>query len=181
MSMFVSEIALFLNGRFSWNNQPFGVREVGVFFTISGLGNIFTQFVLIRPVSRWLSDRALGLSCFALLAAAFTGLGFTRSVALLGLLIGVISLGTALLRPTLTSLLSAAAAPEKQGLIMGGYQSMIAGANIVAPLVSGCLINAQLYLPWVLAMAGLFLAGLILTGIHVRSQPKAQVLSAASR
>jgi hypothetical protein len=49
-------------------------------------------------------------------------------------------------------------------MIMGLNQSLMSGANISAPLLSGALIGHRLFVPWALAMAAIAAVGAALAG-----------------
>jgi len=63
-----------------------------------------------------------------------------------------------------TAELSRSTAINRQGMIMGLNQSLMSGANIGAPLVSGALIGHRLFVPWALAMAAIAAIGAALAG-----------------
>jgi len=67
-------------------------------------------------------------------------------------------------RSTLTAELSRSTAINRQGMIMGLNQSLMSGANIGAPLVSGALIGHRLFVPWALVMAVIAAIGAALAG-----------------
>ena len=67
-------------------------------------------------------------------------------------------------RSTLTAELSRSTAINRQGMIMGLNQSLMSGANISAPLLSGALIGHRLFVPWALAMAAIAAIGAALAG-----------------
>jgi MFS family permease len=68
-------------------------------------------------------------------------------------------------RATLTFELSRSAAINRQGMIMGFNQSLMSGANIMAPLISGALIGHRLYFAWALSMVGLSVSGALLAAV----------------
>ena len=72
-SMFLSQIALFLAARFSWDGHPFGAKELGVVFAYAGFINMLVQGMLITPASRYISDRTIVVAAFALMGAGFPG------------------------------------------------------------------------------------------------------------
>jgi MFS family permease len=74
----------------------------------------------------------------------------------------LIIIGTMFARSTLTAELSRSTAINRQGMIMGLNQSLMSGANISAPLVSGALIGHQLFVVWALAMAAIATIGVAL-------------------
>jgi MFS family permease len=80
----------------------------------------------------------------------------------------LIIIGTMFARSTLTAELSRSTAINRQGMIMGLNQSLMSGANISAPLVSGALIGHQLFVVWALAMAAIATIGVALASSFLR-------------
>jgi len=61
-----------------------------------------------------------------------------------------------------TAELSRSTAINRQGMIMGLYQSLMSGANVSAPLLSGALIGHRLFATWALALAAIAAIGAFL-------------------
>ena len=169
-SMFLSQIALFLAARFSWDGRPFGAKELGVVFAYAGFINMLVQGMLITPASRYISDRTIVVAAFALMGAGFSGLAIVGRIDLLAVLLTLIIFGTMFIRTTLTAELSRSVPLNRQGIIMGFNQSLMSGANIVAPLLSGALIDRRLYATWAFSMAAIATFGAITaTGLQASS------------
>jgi hypothetical protein len=86
-------------------------------------------------------------------------------VGLLAVFLTLIIIGFMFARATLTFELSRSAAINRQGMIMGFNQSLMSGANIVAPLISGALIGHRLYFAWALSMTGVSVSGALLAAV----------------
>ena len=169
-SMFLSQIALFLAARFSWDGHPFGAKELGVVFAYAGFINMLVQGMLITPASRYISDRTIVVAAFALMGAGFSGLAIVGRIDLLAVFLTLIIFGTMFIRTTLTAELSRSVPLNRQGIIMGFNQSLMSGANIVAPLLSGALIDRRLYATWAFSMAAIATLGAITaTGLQASS------------
>jgi MFS family permease len=108
-------------------------------------------------------------------------LALALASSLVASLIGVtlLVLGMALLRPAVTSMVSQAAGPARQGAVMGANQSIQSLADIVAPLAGGALIVAGAPGAPFLAAALIALAGLPLLRL-VRPVPAITVAVAES-
>jgi len=169
-SMFLSEVALFLSARFSWQGHPFGAKELGGVFAYAGLINIIVQGLLIARASRFVPDGAIVVIAFACMAAGFLGLAIVDRLSLLALSLTLIILGTPLIRTTLTAELSRSVPLNRQGMIMGLNQSLMSTANIIAPFLSGALIDRGLYDTWAFAMAAVAVCGAI-TAVGLRRRP----------
>ena len=152
-SMFLSQIGLFLSARFSWDGHPFGARELGWMFAYAGFINILVQGFLITRANQLASDRSIVMAAFACMALGSAGLALDNSISLLAIVLTLIIVGTMFARSTLTAELSRSTAINRQGMIMGLNQSLMSGANITAPLVSGALIGHRLFVAWALTMA----------------------------
>jgi MFS family permease len=172
-SMFLSQIALFLSARFSWDGQSFGARELGCVFAYAGFINIIVQGFLITRINGLATDRMIVVAAFACMGAGFCGIAATTSVSLLVVFLTMINVGAIFTRSTLTAELSRSAAINRQGVIMGFNQSLMSGANILAPLLSGALISHRLYIAWALAMVAIAVAGAMMAA-GVLSPPRAQ-------
>lgn len=163
-AMFLSQIGLFLSERFSWDGHPFGARELGWMFAYAGFINMLVQGLLITRANLVASDRGIVMTAFACMGLGFAGLAAGNSVSLLAVELTLIIIGTMFARSTLTAELSRSTAINRQGMIMGLNQSLMSGANISAPLVSGALIGHRLYVPWALVMAMIAAIGAALAG-----------------
>jgi MFS family permease len=173
-SMFLSQIALFLSARFSWQGHPFGAKELGAVFAYSGCINILVQGLLITRTSRFAPDRTIVVIAFASMGAGFLGIAIVERISLLVLSLTLIILGTMLIRTTLIAELSRSVPLNRQGMVMGLNQSLMSGANIIAPILSGALIDRRLYDTWALAMAAIAACGAI-TAFGLRAPPQAKI------
>ena len=173
-SMFLSQIALFLSARFSWHGHPFGARELGGVFAYAGFINIIVQGLLITRANRIASDRSTIVAAFACMGAGFSGIAVVGTIGHLAVSLTLIILGSTFIRTTLTAELSRSVPLNRQGIIMGLNQSLMSGANIIAPLLSGALIGHRLYGAWAFAMAAIAACGAITAaGLRAPSRTKA--------
>ena len=112
---------------------------VGLMLMFVGLGQFFTQIVILPAALKRLSDpliviagagaRALGMFIFALATEPILG-----SVSMV-----FIAIGSGLLIPALQSLVTKTVPPELRGTILGLYQSAMNLGVIVSTAVSGAL------------------------------------------
>jgi predicted MFS family arabinose efflux permease len=174
-SMFLSQIALFLSARFSWQGHPFGAKELGGVFAYAGFINIIVQGLLITRANRFASDGTIVVVAFACMGAGLLGIAIVGRISLLALALTLIFLGTMLIRTTLTAELSRSVALNRQGMIMGLNQSLMSSANIIAPVLSGALIDRGLYDTWAFAMAAIAACGAI-TAVGYSRRPKRKLL-----
>jgi MFS family permease len=169
-SMFLSQVGLFLAARLSWDGHPFGARELGWVFAYAGFINIIVQALLITRANLLASDRIVVIAAFAAMGAGFSGIALASGIGPLAVFLTLIIVGSMFTRSTLTAELSRSAAINRQGMIMGFNQSLMSGANIAAPLLSGALIGHRLYLGWALSMAGIATCGAVLAAALLASR-----------
>jgi len=81
----------------------------------------------------------------------------------------ILQMGSSFVRPTLNGLISKCAPRGAQGLIFGVTQTLMALTQIIAPLLSGALIEAGLYRMWAWLGALVGLAGLILISVSQKA------------
>jgi MFS family permease len=148
LSMFVSGFALFSERRYSYEGHPFGPREIGMLFTLSGIVGIVIQGGLLgRLVSRF-GEAKLILVGIVLLGTGYFLLPHVDPVLPLAGATVLAAAGNAMLRPNLTSLVTQVAKPEEQGTLLGLTQSLASLANLTAPALSGFLIDHAALAAW---------------------------------
>ncbi len=151
-SMFTAGMPLFVERRLSWNGMPFGPEQVGYVWGLAGLfGLVWQGPALGRLVKRY-GEHALNQAGFIGYLGGYTLLAFCRSIPVLVLATAVTSMGS-LVRPALTSLITHAAPREEQGVVLGLIQSLSSICLILAPLLSGYLIEHGLLTTWGLTAA----------------------------
>lgn len=156
-STFFSGFALFAERRFTHNGMPFGTKEVGYLFAFSGLVGALIQGGAMGRLVKMFGESRLVQIGFATMAVSFTLLAGVHGIPLLLAAIGLLTFGSAVLRPSLTSLITMRAARHQQGMVIGLMQSLMSIAQIVAPVIAGFLIQGQLLAVWALA-GGIFCA-----------------------
>jgi len=157
---FTGGLALFLERRLSWNGHPFQAREVGFVFAYAGFLGILVQSFLGRLVRRFGETSLVALG-FLAMTVGYGMLAGVRALPLL-LVAGLFSsLGTGVLRPSLTSLVTQAVAKNEQGVVLGLNTSLQSIAQIVGPAIAGLLIDHDLLAAWALFCAGCALVGLL--------------------
>lgn len=159
---------LFSAARFEWSAQ-----QTSAFFAFVGLCAVVTQGGLIRIAQRLCSDRVLVLGGMLVLAAGLTAVAVAPSGALLFPAAGLAVLGSGLSLPILSAILSTALPADQQGALMGGTQTVIALANIAAPLVAAAAFTMiAVNAPYLVA------AGIVLMGFGAATRGLAQAKAA---
>jgi DHA1 family tetracycline resistance protein-like MFS transporter len=150
-STFFSGFALFAERRFTYNGNPFGPREVGYVFAFSGLVGVLIQGGGMGRLVKAFGESRLVKIGFAAMAAGFALMAAVQGISYLLVAIALLTFGSAILRPSLTALITMRAARHRQGMVIGLMQSLMSVAQIVAPVVAGGLIQAQLLSTWAFA------------------------------
>jgi DHA1 family tetracycline resistance protein-like MFS transporter len=151
------------------------VGTVGLVFAGVGVVLSVVQVVLVkRAVRAWGAVRTArtaavaNLVGFAVLVPAGGWLGLVPSLVLL-------TVGQGLLSPSLSTVVSALAPPERRGAVFGVQQAVAAGGRIVGPLLALGLFGLAVPSPYV-AGALLALAGLVaLRGVTLDDASPASV------
>jgi MFS transporter, DHA1 family, tetracycline resistance protein len=161
---FISGFALFAERRFTYDDAPFGAKEVGYVFAYLGLVGIIIQGVMGKLVNRF-GERRLVRIGFGSMAAGFALLSAVYYIPYLLLAITLLTIGSTLLRPSLTSLITQHVARHRQGMAIGLTQSLMSIAQIIAPVIAGTLIQHQFLSTW--AWAGTVICGIGLSLLAV--------------
>ncbi len=151
-SLFFSGFPLFAEQRLGY-----GPREVGFVFAYTGLlGMIIQGGLLGKWVKRWGELPLVQYGLYSMVIGYFI---LATSFHLSTLLVSatVSAFGTAVLRPSLTALISKQTPPEHQGLTLGLTQSMNSVAQILAPILAGLMIEHAPLSAWAV-VSGLVVA-----------------------
>jgi MFS transporter, DHA1 family, tetracycline resistance protein len=166
-SGYLASFALFTSARFDW-----GPQQVAVVLVIQSIMSIVIQTFGVRQLSESMPDTTillLGIGAnllgFLVIAAA------PDPVFLYVLSAPLQAIGSALWRPSLSSLITKLVSGREQGLANGGSQASSALATIIGPMGAGVLFEST-------GAASPFLAGAALFGlaaativVAVRLQP----------
>jgi multidrug resistance protein len=175
-SLFVSGLALFCAARFTTSDgKPFQAQQVGYLFAYSGLIGLVIQAGLIRWLSRVFGEQRLIIFGFLSMSIGYIATGQSYTIPILLLSVTFNSMGSSVLRPTITSMASQNAHPSQQGAVMGVLQSLQSLAQIAAPLISGFLIDRQWYTGWSVASATCAAVGFVILGWRSFVRPKPKV------
>ncbi len=125
---FEGTFSLFLEKRLSY-----GPAEVANLFVYIGILAALIQGVLVGRIVKRFGERSLIVSGLILLIPGFLGLIAISSGRQLMALLPALALGTGLVNPSLSSLVSRLSADHEQGGILGVYQSMASLGRIAGP------------------------------------------------
>jgi DHA1 family tetracycline resistance protein-like MFS transporter len=154
-SMFMSGFALFAERRFTWHGRPFGPREVGFVLAYLGFLGVILQGGLIGRLVKAFGEQKLLRAGFFLGMVGLAALGFTYTIPMLLVFSAISSSGTGVVRPVATSLITQKASRSEQGVVLGLTQSLNSVSAIIAPAISGLLIDHSLLTAWALAAAAI--------------------------
>lgn len=170
-STLIGGLALYLHARFG-----FDVEGTGYVYALSGLVGAAVQGGVIGRLARKLGENRLALLGFATMAAGYLPLGFAHSRAALYALVVIAAFGSAVTRPTLTTLLTKSVGPDEQGTVLGVSQSLAGVSQIAGPVVAGALIGREWLTAYGFVAGGAALVGALL----LRLKPASAAVGAPS-
>ena len=164
---------------FSEAKLGFGEAEMGAVFTVMGLVGVVGQGVFVgRAIARWGEERVTQLGLLLGGIGFFSVLLAYDLISLL-LLAAWMGFGGALITPAISALLSKRTSPERQGMILGVFNSFQSLGRIVGPLGGGFVFDRLGYdFPYVLA-GGVFVALWLTSGLFLRPRVAAAPSPAA--
>jgi len=160
-ALFTAGLPLFAERRLVWHEMPFGPVQLGYTWAFAGFLGLFLQGPPLGWLVRRFGEKSLNRVGFAGYAAGYLVLAFCHSIPMLITATVVTAIGT-LVRPTLTTLITTAAAREEQGVVLGLTQSLTSVAQITAPPLGGFLIERGLLTGWGLMASAVAAVGLVL-------------------
>ncbi|MBK6690411.1 MAG: MFS transporter [Deltaproteobacteria bacterium] len=146
-------------GLYLERQMGYDVEHTGYVYAFSGLVGALVQGGPIGKLAKRFGEEKLSLFAFATMALGYGLLGGVFGLGMLLVLVAVAGVGSALGRPSLTTLLTKAVGPEEQGAILGTSQSLMGVAQIIGPLLAGFLIGHRLLWAYGLAAAAFSLLG----------------------
>jgi multidrug resistance protein len=143
-----SVLALYLGARYNVNAKTIGY----FFFYIGGLSVVIRTLLLGPVVDRTGETWAMRIGTVVMIIGLLL-YPLSPSIPVLLLIIPFVPIGTALLFPTTTSLISSNADPAETGTIMGVAQTFGGASRVVAPLIATAAFEIHTWLPFVLGAA----------------------------
>jgi MFS family permease len=162
-SMATSGFALFAQRRYLWHGRPVGAKEVGYIFAYAGFLGIILQGGLIGRLVKWLGERTLVWTGFAVASATSVWIAWTFTIPQLLINSTFASYGTGVLRPAVTSLITQKAGKREQGVVLGLTQSLTSVSAIVAPIIAGSLIDRGYLNAWAYTVAAVAFVGMLVS------------------
>lgn len=123
--------ALFLEGRFGVTE-----RTIGYYFFYVGVLSLLMRSLLLGPIVRRLGERGAMRTGTVLLGLGLLAYPSATSLGLLAAIMPLVPIGTALLFPATTALVSHLTDPSELGTTMGVAQTFAGLARVAAPLLA---------------------------------------------
>ena len=127
-----TNFALFTMVRFQMG--PAGNAAI---FAFIGVIIVLMQGVVVRRLTPRFSDRSLSMAGLALLGAGFLIIAFAPGIGALYAGCGIVSAGSGLTNPTVSSQISAGVAVNEQGAMLGASQALASLARVFGPVWAG--------------------------------------------
>lgn len=147
-SLFTGGFALFAERHLYWHDLAFTPREIGFTFAYVGLIGALVQGGMIGKLVARHGERRLVVAGFLSLALGYACLAGVGGIPVLAVAATMAAIGTAVLRPSITALVTLFAGKQEQGAVLGLTQSLSSVAAIVAPPLAGLLIKHELGRAW---------------------------------
>ena len=123
----------------------FGEAELGIIFGVMGITMALTQGLLVGPtINLWGEPRMIQIGLVAS-AAGYVLLLFAFDLLTVILIMAVMGVGNAAMRPAINSLVSKRTLPSHQGNMMGVVNSYNSLGRIFGPIVGGVLFDTLGY------------------------------------
>ncbi len=129
-TLLTAVLALWLDARFGVT-----VKTIGYFFAYSGALSLVMRSLFLGPIVRRLGEVGALRTGTVLLAAGLFLYPLVPSIWVLALVIPLVPIGTALMFPATTTLLSHATEASELGTIMGVAQTFAGIARVAAPII----------------------------------------------
>ncbi|MBL9027875.1 MAG: MFS transporter [Myxococcales bacterium] len=163
-TMMTGGLALYLADRLGFDKA-----KVGWAFAYSGLVGVVMQGGLGRLASR-MGEARLSAAGIFVMSIGFAILSQATTLPLLGVALTVGGAGSAVVRPALTTLITASVGEQDRGVVLGASQSLSSLATALGPAVSGLFMQSRLHSAWALTMAAAALATLVVRWLFGRSR-----------
>lgn len=129
--------------------------DIGIYFLILGLGDMFTQGYLVGKLTKKVSVMNLVIAGFIITAIAYSinaALPIFPITFVAYFYFLIYAIGSGLFEPSFGGLVSAAASPQEQGRVQGAGQSFQAVTRVIGPLLAAFLYQFSPSLPWIVCV-----------------------------
>lgn len=125
---------------FGLEKLDLSVSAIGYFFSIQGILAVFIQSILIYRITRFFGEHKTVILGLSIMAIGLFLVPFAKSGVFLLSFMVVMTMGSAMTRPTLATLVSKKT-KEGQGTTMGIFASFDSLGRILGPLLGGWLFS----------------------------------------
>ncbi len=130
---------------FSEAHLGFDASQMGLLFGVMGIVMALTQAFLVGPfINRWGEQRMIQIGLISS-AIGFICLLFTYDMLSMVVVMAVMGVGNAALRPAVNSLASKRSSADQQGAVMGVVNSYNSLGRIFGPILGGFIFDALGY------------------------------------
>jgi len=130
---------------FSQEHLGFGESQMGLLFGIMGIVMALTQALLVgRFINSWGEQRMIQIGLVSS-AIGYFCLLFTYDMVSVAVVMGIMGVGNAALRPAVNSLASKRSSADEQGAVMGVVNSYNSLGRIFGPIMGGLIFDALGY------------------------------------
>lgn len=138
-STLIGGLALYLERQFD-----FDATHVGYIFAFSGLVGGVIQGGLLGRLVKMFGEERLATIGFVAMMLGYVFLGWIGVVPVLLVMVAIASFGSAVTRPTITTLITKSVGRKEQGVVLGVSQSLASVSQIIGPIIAGWLIEHHL-------------------------------------
>lgn len=147
----------------------YGPRDIGLVLTFLGVVGAIVQGGAIGRLTKKFGERGLCVAAVIMMGVGFAGLSFAFDLTTTLLACALLSAGSGLFNPSISSLVSQEAAETERGAVLGAYQSATSLSRIVGPAFSGVVFASLGAVAPFMVAAGLMIPALLM--ILVRPHP----------
>jgi len=171
---YISQMPVFLGDTFVWSGRAFGAKELSYLIMTDGAVNVFAQLFLLGWLGNHLTERNLILLIFFLMSVGFLTAGLATTIPVLVLAVLFVSTGDALAKPTYLAALSIHVPSQRQGVVLGAAQSLVAVTDIIAPVLGGFILGYALYSLWIGLALTVAITGAVIAAARLPRQSGAE-------
>jgi MFS family permease len=111
----------------------------GLLLVFMGVCSIVTQGVIVRRLLKTMNENSVLVAGLALSAIGLVGIGFSSHAWMIYVALVFSSLGSGLVNPSTTGLISLYSSPSEQGRVLGVFRSLGALSRAITPLLAGII------------------------------------------
>ncbi|PID62157.1 MAG: tetracycline resistance MFS efflux pump [Ignavibacteriae bacterium] len=143
----------------------FSDKDIGYIYTIIGIIGAIIQAGFLKQLSKRIGDNKLVVTGIFFMMLGLAGLPYGVNFMGVVLVAIILSIGSAILQPTMLSLISREIDEKKQGSVLGLNQSLASLARVLGPLWGGIAFDYLGYeFPFI--TGGIFTFGALVYAIH---------------